>query len=246
MPWLGPETDGTPEKPFGDDFFQVTAKGLTRERGYVGAYGEGGTAGAMEIYDATRDPGGEGDPALEAQLAKMIRARGVFRYPMLDGENHPAMRLETAVGWRDDHFPGPVMYVERPGGEQSPLREAAATLDPYAVGYAQQMFADNQYFEALAEKLKDSRFRQTTGLLAVPDEYALIKSQPISPHRLPMSEGQPDFVFSDEEDGVVAIKHGGEILYASLYCAPDTASTFWRGRTIFGQTISRSRWCART
>ncbi|MBC7856058.1 MAG: hypothetical protein IAF94_21725, partial [Pirellulaceae bacterium] len=32
---------------------------------------------------------------------------------------------------------------------------------------------------------------------------------------------QPDFVFSDEEDGVVAIKNGKEIFYASLY---------WRAR----------------
>merc|ERR1711879_408131 len=36
-----------------------------------------------------------------------------------------------------------------------------------------------------------------------------------------MAKGQPDFVFSDEEDGVVAIKNGDEILYASLY---------WRAR----------------
>lgn len=36
-----------------------------------------------------------------------------------------------------------------------------------------------------------------------------------------MSWDQPDFVFSDEEDGVVAIKNGREILYASLY---------WRAR----------------
>jgi hypothetical protein len=36
-----------------------------------------------------------------------------------------------------------------------------------------------------------------------------------------MSNGQPDFVFADEEDGVVAIKHGTDIFYASLY---------WRSR----------------
>lgn len=32
-----------------------------------------------------------------------------------------------------------------------------------------------------------------------------------------MSPDQPDFVFSDEENGVLALKCGGEILYASLY-----------------------------
>jgi hypothetical protein len=36
-----------------------------------------------------------------------------------------------------------------------------------------------------------------------------------------MSRDQPDFVFTDEENGVVALKHGSEILYVSLY---------WRAR----------------
>jgi hypothetical protein len=64
-------------------------------------------------------------------------------------------------------------------------------------------------------------FRVTAGLLGVPDDYALLKAQPPQTARLPMTSGQPDFVFSDEEDGVIAIKNGDEILYASLY---------WRAR----------------
>jgi hypothetical protein len=151
----------------------------------------------------------------------MLRARGVFRYPMLDETGHPAMRLETGVGWRDTHFPGSVIYAQPLGGEQSTLCAAAATLDPHAIGYVQQMFADNQFFAAVATHLEDPRFRSTVGLLGIPDEYELLKAQPASPHRLPMSWSQPDFVFADEEDGVVAIRHGQEILYASLY---------WRAR----------------
>jgi hypothetical protein len=217
VPWLGPDGDHGPEKPFGDHFYEVTDKGLTRELGYVGSYGEGGTAGVMEMYEATRQPGGDGDPQLKKQLAKMIRARGVFRYPSLDDENHPAMRLETGVGWRDTHFPGQVLYVQRVDGEQSALRETAATMDPFAIGYAQQMFADNQFFASVAGEVNDHRFRSDFGLLYVPDEYELIKAQPASPHRLPMSPGQPDFVFADETDGVVAIKNHEQILFVSLY-----------------------------
>jgi hypothetical protein len=176
----------------------------------------------MEMYDATRNPaGGEGDPKLRAQLTKMLRARGPFRYPAPDDEGHPAMRLETVVGWRDVHFPGPVVYLQPPGGDQSILWQTAATLDPYAVGYAQQMFADNQFFASVADHLKNGSFRATFGLLSLPDDYDLVRAQPPSPYRLPMSPGQPDFAWSDEEDGVVAIKHGDEILYASLY---------WRSR----------------
>jgi hypothetical protein len=32
-----------------------------------------------------------------------------------------------------------------------------------------------------------------------------------------MTAGQPDFVWTDEEDGVVALKNGDDILYVSLY-----------------------------
>jgi hypothetical protein len=41
-----------------------------------------------------------------------------------------------------------------------------------------------------------------------------------------MSPDQPDFVFADEQDGVVAIKHGPEILFASLYWRAGYAINF--------------------
>jgi hypothetical protein len=133
------------------------------------------------------------------------------------------MRAETIVGWRDSgHYPGDVMYAERSTWDASTLYAVAATLDADAVGYAQQMFHDHQFFISLERQMAQANsLRVTAGLLGVPDQYELVKSQPPSAQRLPMTPGQPDFVFSDEEDGVVAVKNGGEILYASLY---------WRSR----------------
>jgi len=217
VPWLGAESPKGPDRPLGNDFYQVTQKGLTRERGYVGGYGEGGLEGAMDIYGATRGLDLEGDPKIKAQLVKMLHAREPFRYPMLDEEGNLAMRLETAVGWRDTHLPGSVMYAQRGGGEHSILEIAAATLDPQASGAVQQMFDDNQFFKAVVTQMNDRRLRATIGLLYIPGDYELLKAQPASPHRLPMSWDQPDFVFSDEGDGVVAVKNGREIFYASLY-----------------------------
>lgn len=49
----------------------------------------------------------------------------------------------------------------------------------------------------------------------------IYKSAPPSPQRLPLTPGQPDFAWADEENGVVAIKHADEMLYVSLY---------WRAR----------------
>jgi hypothetical protein len=220
VPWLGSDTDHGPEKPVGDRYFQLTAKGLTRELGFVGYYGEV-IDWVTEIYDATRAPGAEGEPRIKAQLAKIAAARAPFRYPLTDADGFRAMRAETVIGWRDDHFPGNVTYGQRPTWDASPFTAAAAITDPYLIGAAQQQLADGQFFSVLAQKVAEKGIRCTNALLGIPDAYATVIAQPPQATRLPMTPGQPDFVFSDEEDGVVALKHGDEILYASLY---------WRAR----------------
>ncbi len=49
------------------------------------------------------------------------------------------------------------------------------------------------------------------------DEYAKVKTLPPSAYRLPMTDGQPDFAFADEEDAVLAVKHGDTRLFVNLY-----------------------------
>ena len=219
-PWLGSEKAGVPQKPLGDHYLQLTEKGLTRELGYVGTYGEV-LDWVAQIYDATRlTPNAPGDAKIKAQLIKIARARAAFRHPALDAEGRRAMRLEQIVGWRDSHYPGVIAYGQRASWDGAPLQTAASTLDPTLVGYAQQMLDDNQFFAALQEQMKDGGFRVTSGLLPWPDQYEIINAQAPSAQRLPMSQ-QSDLVWSDEENGVVAIKRDNEILYASLY---------WRAR----------------
>jgi hypothetical protein len=211
----------------GTNYWELTTKGLTKELGYVGYYGEV-LDWVTSIYNATRpQPGLPGDENIKSQLKKIAPARSVFRYPMLDADGNRAMRIETIVGWRDMHYPGNVTYGERPTWDASTLYAAAATLNPGAIGAAQQMFADNQFFASVQHQMEQNNsLRVTAGLLGVPDQYELLKSQPPSAQRLPMSPGQPDFVFSDDEDGVVAIKNGDEILYASLYWRARNAINF--------------------
>jgi hypothetical protein len=207
----------------GTNYWQLTAKGLTKELGFVGYYGEV-LDWVTLIYDATRPaPGQPGDAKIKAQLEKIARARAPFRAPGTDADGFRAMRAEAVVGWRDSgHYPGDVMYAERSTWDASTLYEVAATLDPVGLGYAQQMFDDNQFFISLERQMaQNNSLRVTAGLLGVPDQYEIVKAQPPGAVRLPMTPGQPDFVFSDEEDGVVAIKNGDEIFYASLY---------WRAR----------------
>jgi hypothetical protein len=219
-PWLGSDGEHGPEKPLGERYFQLTAKGLTRELGYVGYYGEV-IDWVTAIYEATCAPGGEGDAQIKAQAALIANARAMFRYPMLDADGARAMRIEAVVGWRDDHYPGDVTYGERATWDASPLYAMAITRDPRLIGAAQQQLADHQLFAAIAASLKEGGLRTTAGLLGIPAQYQVLLAAPAQPYRLPMSSGQGDLVFADEEDGVVAIKHGDEILYASLY---------WRAR----------------
>jgi hypothetical protein len=218
LPWLGSDDDqGRRTKPLGEHFYQVTRQGLTRELGYVGGYGEV-LDWVVQLYDATRDGWkGRGDPRVKEQLTRLAKARAVFRYPSTDDEGSFAMRMETVIGWRDMGLIGPVVYGAKMARDASALAPAAVAQDPWSVGYAQQMLSDNQFFRSLKEHLHGGGLRTTLGLIDLPDDYAWLIAQPKSPYRLPMSPEEPDFIFSDLEDGVIALKRGTEILYVSLY-----------------------------
>jgi hypothetical protein len=225
-PWLGSEKDGKPTRPLGDSFYQTTSKGLTKELGFVGNYGEV-LDWVAQIYEATKSSANKaGDLEIKAQLSKIALARAPFRYPMLDRDGNRAMVMETIVGWRDTHYPGDVTYDQRPTWDGSPFEASSLTLEPSLVGYSQQMLADNQFFSVISKRMENNGFRVTFGLMAVPERYETIKAQPPVATRLPMSWDQPDFVFSDEEDGVIAIKNGKEILYTSLYWRARNAINF--------------------
>ena len=90
----------------------------------------------------------------------------------------------------------------------------AFTRNAKAVGAAQQSLEDKQYFVRLADRAKDN---DILGMMLNVSDYAAMTAMPPSSFRLPMSPGQPDFVFSDEEDAVLAIKHGAERLFFNFY-----------------------------
>lgn len=220
VPWSGIND----AYPLGNNYMQLTNKALTKELGYVGYYGEV-LDWVNDIYRSTCVTGvpGSGDLQIRAQLLRMMEARSYFRYPATDNEGNAAMRIEAVIGWRDGgHYPGDIVYCDRGiAWDATPLMTAANTLDLRAIGMVQQMIREGQFFPVIKEKLKVGGMRGTRSLLHIPDEYDLIMKQPAVLHRMPMDKESPDFVFSDEENGVVAVKNGNEILYASLY---------WRAR----------------
>ena len=218
LPWLGSDdANGKRTKPLGEKYYQLTEQGLTRELGYVGSYGEV-LDWVVQLYDATRDTWrGKGDPRIKDQLTRIAKARAVFRYPATDVEGHFAMRMETVIGWRDMGLIGPVVYGAKFARDASSLSPAAVAQDAASTGYAQQMLSDNQFFSSVLEHVQGGGLRETLGLLDLPEDYAWVIAQPKSPYRLPMTPGSTDFMFSDLDDGVIALKRGNEIIYVSLY-----------------------------
>jgi hypothetical protein len=199
----------------------LTEAGLTKELGYVGAYGEIISDSGFAMYEATKSSPEGADQRIRDQLVKMLRARAPFRYPLMDQDGYRSMNQEALIGWRDWKYPGNVIYDQTNGRDGGAFEVAVSTGDKVLLGYGQQMLEDNQFFEALKARMEQGGTSSKTYLLNVPELYEYVAALPEQPYRLPMTKGQPDFVFADPGDGVLAFKDRGHIFYASLY---------WRAR----------------
>ncbi|MGP4050531.1 twin-arginine translocation signal domain-containing protein [Streptomyces sp. 2A115] len=222
-PWLGRESeDGTPDHALGTSHHQVSAKGLTKELGYVGNYGEVTDWLIMMYESVTRGYDGQDAPELRDHMLKIIKARGYFRTIDVDGDGNRIARIETVVGWRNEIYPGETAYASRTAWDTHPVMSAAVFRDPELVGWTQEMMADGQFTSQLA--LLHTHTWTRVGLAALrllQRDWPEFQKLPARPGRLPTDWDEPDFTFTDEECGVVAVKHGKELLYASLY---------WRAR----------------
>lgn len=209
-PWLGNDTDaGGSMKPYGTNYFQITRKGLSRELGYVGTYGETILKFMRDMVELT------GDAKIRQQLIRIETARMNFRYPGLDADGYRQMKLASEIDNRTAHFPLAMGAYSIPNIREAWWMELPALLkDPVSVGAAQQCLEENQYFPRLVQRANDN---DTLGMMRNVDEYATVQALPKSFFRLPMSAGQPDFVYADEENAVVAIKHGEQRLFVNFY-----------------------------
>lgn len=228
-PWLGsdPGAEKTGEKdvpmanvhaPYGQNYYLITKKGLSRELGFVAGYGETILRFTHDLALLT------GDAKIRDQARKIANARLNFRYPGLDDEGYRCMKLASEVDERGEHFPSAgSAYAENFASRENWGIALAALLsdDPKTVGATQQCLEDNQFFTVVAKRLQKSP--DPLGLMRTIDDYAKVKDLPPSAYRLPMSEGQPNFVFSDEENAVIAIKHGDTRLFVNLYFRAENA-----------------------
>ncbi len=221
-PWLGsnktdpnnPNTvlDDEFEKPYGANYRTVTLKGTSRELGWVGSYGET----ILGILHEMIHIGDNSDARLKAQLERIQEARFYFRYPAIDNDGNQIMRLTAEIDNRHTYYPrAGAAYLACEVGESWWLDTPAMFPEnKKIVGVAQQMLADNQYFQYIQRRLKDN---QTGAMMRNVEDYEKVKGLPPSDYRLPMTDGQPDFVYSDEENGIVVVKHGDTRIFANFY-----------------------------
>jgi len=216
-PWLGSDLPGGgSEKPYGGHYYLVSRKGLSRELGYVGTYGE-------TILSFTRDMAVlTSDEKLREQLRKLQDARLFFRYPGFDAEGYRCMKLASEIDNRTAHYPLSGSAYNEPGIREAWWMETAALLqsDPMVVGAAQQSMEEGQYFAYIQSRLKDP---DTLGMMRNVEEWEKVGQLPQSPRRLPMTPGQPDFAFADEENAVLALKHGETSLFINFYYRAERA-----------------------
>lgn len=216
-PWLGSDLpDGRRAEPYGRSHSLVSRKGLSRELGYVGAYGETILPFARDMAVLT------GDPALREQVRRMQRARHFFRYPSQDADGHPCMKLVSEIDNRTAHYPYNGAAYNAPDVREAWWMETAALLtdDPLILGVARQSVEEGQYFRHIAGRLKD---RDTLGMMRNVSQWETFSKLPPSAARLPMSPGMPDFVFSDEENAVLAIKRGDQSIFINFYYRAERA-----------------------
>lgn len=210
------QSDDRPANYNGDRHYLVTQKGLSRELGWVGSYGETILTITRELAEIT------GDELIRRQLAKLQNARLVFRYPYVDADGNYGLKLSAEIDGRHSHYPQKGMAYAAPQSIREHWGMETASMlpeDPATVGATQRFITDGYYFEHIQKRLKDS----TLGLMRNVNEYEKVKDLPHVPYKFPMEDGQPDFAFADEENAVLAIKHGDTRLFMNLYFRAENA-----------------------
>lgn len=210
------QSDDRPANYNGDHHYLVSKKGLSRELGWVGSYGETILTITRELAEIT------GDELIRQQLAKLQNARLIFRYPYVDANGNYGLKLSAEIDGRHSHYPQKGMAYAAPQSIREHWGMETASMlpeDRATVGATQRFITDGYYFEHIQNRLKDS----TIGLMRNVNEYEKVKVLPHVSYKFPMEDGQPDFVFADEENAVIAIKHGDTRLFMNLYFRAENA-----------------------
>jgi hypothetical protein len=117
---------------------------------------------------------------------------------------------------RNNNLPSHYAYLGRYSPDDfSMVSQGAPAVGNDLVGYFQQGVNDGQAYRNFSNTYDVGSTTEHDPYL--PAHWALIKAMPQTNVKLPATSGQPDFAWVDEENMVVAAKHGEERFYANLY-----------------------------
>jgi len=135
----------------------------------------------------------------------------------VDSEGFKVMTSAAPIGTRNNYLPGHNVYLTRD------LSITGASVVAYEddkalLGCFQQQLRDGQLYAMINDDIN----RKTTGLGAplFPDELAASLSKAQGNFIMPTDTNAPDFAWGDEENMVVAAKHGDELFFTNMV---------WRG-----------------
>jgi len=221
QPWAGndqPDEPGNPHPikgsyPNGPNWYTSTSRGTLKDGSYMptGDYGEQGEY-AYNMALIT------GDAEVRARAIQLEKARLPFRFPSVDSDGFKVMTVSEPIGSRNKGLPGHDAYLNRSSGSIFVSHEDI----PEFTAVFQEMLDDGQLYKFATQQ----SYREHYSFGAyMPDNFAAalkklddLKQAGVSlnSNYLPMADGMPDFAWGDEDNMVVAAKHGDERLFVAL------------------------------
>ncbi|MGN0854747.1 MAG: hypothetical protein ACI4R9_04425 [Kiritimatiellia bacterium] len=204
-------------EPCPNGYVALTPAALSKEDGYVGKYGESTIWAANFAMACTKNyETGELDKELLPWCRKAIESRLIFRYPGVDPRGRKLYRLESQIGWRNEHMPGEHDYLDR-HFMVSPLFWSKSKI---IFGAIVEQVADGWFEDSVMRAVhkKDRSGELMKLVTAWPSlEKALARAKKEKGLKFTMPMGGEDFVWCDSENAVVALKNGDEVLYVNSY-----------------------------
>ena len=224
---LGSSQDMDSQRNFwGIDFQVMTEKGNGREAGWTctSCYGNMGPR-VVDLYLMTMlDPyigqtvGGEGDKDILAKAVQNEKSQSYFTYPWTDSDGYKQMTSESAICWRNRYEPGKAYYNN--------LIVAGISGDEELLGHVWQSCKEGNL--AVFGDMQSNLFNYYSRNYWLPEcidklisfgrahenDYTCLPSVP---------QGE-DYVYGDEQVGIVAVKYGTTQLFVNFYSESSLSS----------------------
>lgn len=207
------------ENFWGKHFHVMTAKGNGREAGWTcpSCYGQMAPRITSLYLMTLHDPfigtvaGGDGDKEILKMAVTNAKSQAHFAYPWVGADGNKKIISEGSICWRNRYEVGKTYYNN--------LIVAAISDDEELMGHVWQSYIDGNM--PLEGSLSDRLFPYYSNSYWLPEAIdeliAFGKNHGSDYAKMPGTPGEPDYVFGDEQVGVVAIKHGDNHLFVNFY-----------------------------